>query len=76
MVQTQDLVIDGRDYFGRIKVTVAGLEGSLFRYLEDWKYAYEQNSYTNGWLKSIAIYREGNTAHKWIAGSGGLILYR
>ena len=75
MVQTQDLVIDGRDYFGSINVTVAGLEGSLFRYLEDWNYAYQQNSYTNGWLMSISIYREGNTAHKWIAGSGGLILY-
>ena len=75
MVQTQDLVIDGRDYFGKINVTVAGMEGSLFRYLEDWDYAYQQNSYTNGWLTSIAIYREGNTAHKWVAGSGGIILY-
>ncbi len=75
MVQTQDLVIDGRDYFGSINVTVAGLDGSLFRYLEDWEYGYQQNSYTNGWLTSIAIFRDGNTAHIWICGSGGLILY-
>ena len=76
MVQTQDLVIEGRDYFGKIQVTLAGLYGSLFRYIEDWEYGYEQNSYTNGLLNSIAIIREGNTAHKWIGGSGGLILYR
>jgi len=75
MVQTQDLVIEGRDYFGKIQVTLAGLDGSLFRYYEDWQYGYEQNSFTNGWLTSIAIFREGNTAHMWIAGSGGLILY-
>ena len=75
MVQTQDLVIEGRDYFGKIQVTIAGLYGSLFRYIEDWEYGYEQNSYTNGLLNSIAILREGNTAHKWIGGSGGLILY-
>ena len=51
------------------------MEGSLFRYLEDWDYAYQQNSYTNGWLMSISIYRDGNTAHKWVAGSGGIVLY-
>ena len=75
MVQTQDLVIEGRDYFGRIQVTLAGFEGSLFRYFEDWEYGYEQDSYTNGWLTSIAIFREGNTSHTWVAGSGGVILY-
>ena len=75
MVQTEDLIIEGRDYFGRIQVILAGFEGSLFRYLEDWQYGYEQNSYTNGWLYFIAIFRDGNTAHKWVAGSGGIILY-
>ena len=75
MNQTPDVVIVGRDYFGRIQVTFAGLEGSIFRYYEDWEYGYQQDSYTNGWLTSIAVYREGNTAHKWISGSGGLILY-
>jgi hypothetical protein len=75
MNQTSDVVIDGRDYFGRIQVTLAGLEGSIFRYYEDWEYGYQEDSYTNGWLTSIAVYREGNTIHKWISGSGGLILY-
>lgn len=75
MNQTSDVVIDGRDYFGRIQVTFAGLEGSIFRYYEDWEYGYQEDSYSNGWLTSIAVYREGNTVHKWIAGSGGLILY-
>ena len=75
MVQSQDLVIDGRDYFGRLQVTVAGLYGSLFRFSEDTDYGYEQTSYTNNWFNSIAVYREGNFLHKWVAGTGGTVLY-
>ncbi|MFO7525652.1 MAG: YCF48-related protein, partial [Ignavibacteriaceae bacterium] len=76
MNQTTDLIIDGRDYFGRINVTVAGLYGSIFGFEEGWSHAYIQNSYTNNWLYSIAAIRQGNTVHKWISGMGGIILYR
>lgn len=75
MVQSQDLVIEGRNYFGRIQVTVAGLYGSIFRYEEGWSHAYQEKSYANNWLLSIAVHRESNRIHKWIAGTGGTILY-
>ena len=76
MNQTADLIIEGRDYFGRIRVTLAGLYGSIFHYEEGWSNAYIQGSFTNNWLYTIAAIREGNTIHKWISGMGGIILYR
>ncbi|MBS4036206.1 MAG: T9SS type A sorting domain-containing protein [Ignavibacterium sp.] len=76
MNQTADLIIDGRDYFGRIRVTLAGLYGSILHYEEGWSNAYIQSSFTNNWLYSITALREGNTIHKWISGMGGIVLYR
>ena len=76
MNQTTDLVILGRDYFGSMQILLSGLDGSIFRYLEGWEYGYIENSFTNQWLYSISVFREGNTAHQWISGSGGIVLYR
>jgi len=76
MNQTTDLVIEGRDYFGRLNVTLAGLYGSIFGYEEGFPNGRIQNSYTDNWLFSIAVFKEGNTAHRWISGMGGIILYR
>ena len=76
MNQTTDLVILGRDYFGRMQILLSGLDGSIFRYFEGWDYGYIENSFTNQWLYSISVFREGNTAHQWISGSGGIVLYR
>ncbi len=75
-VQANDIIIAGRDYYGKLITYVASVNGDLLRILEgDFFSPRSINTYTDLYLNSFATYHNGNFINLWLAGYGFQILY-
>jgi len=75
-VQANDIIIAGRDYFGKLITYVASINGDLLRILEGDVFSPRSiNTYTDLYLNSFATYRKDNFINLWLAGYGFQVLY-
>ncbi len=74
--QTQDMLTyrEG-NYFGGIVAIAAGYDGTLTQFRQGGSYVYDIPTYTGNSLHTFASYRNGNTLHVWVAGTGMTLLH-
>jgi photosystem II stability/assembly factor-like uncharacterized protein len=74
--QTEDMLTyrEG-NYFGGIVTLAAGYDGSLTQFKQGESYVSDIPTYTGNPLVTFASYRNNNTLHVWVAGSGMTLLH-
>ena len=76
MFQTNDILMAGRDYFGKLVTYIAGYNGNLLYVLEDNPmFIRTIDTYTDSPLNSFSYYRDGNRINMWLAGYGFHVLH-